>query len=61
MSRGALIISTIALIVAVYSAGNQGLTRPPVAAPVLSREWGQGVVAVLREYDRRLTALERKP
>lgn len=57
----ALVISLIALIVAVYALGNQGLTRPSVAAPVLSREWGQGVVTVLRDYDRRLTALERKP
>ena len=61
MRHGPLVISLIALIIAVYTAGNQALTRPSVAAPVLSREWGQGVVMVLRDLDRRLTAVERKP
>ena len=56
MSRAALAISLLALIIALYTAGNEAL-HPPT----LSRAWGQGVVTVLREYDRRLTALERKP
>jgi len=63
MSRVALVISLVAILIALWSAGQVTIWAPEVAAtpvPGMSRAWGGGVVLVLRDLDRRLTAVERE-